>query len=185
MATIDDAARVLAQVTGQPVRPFCSREGGRNQNPDARSVILGKELDNRELLSETRTRLPPGYVAFLGTTRWLEPPDPPGDEVVVAPGESQFDILRAAATDGCNYGLSTEDIISLLQQLDELVEIDIFWAEYDLVFLDFEIRPTGEDKRRFAELLHALNPGTMPDPADEPDFLDPDIQNRCLLLWWD
>jgi hypothetical protein len=40
--SIDDAAATLARLSGRPLRPFSTRDFGRDQNSAARSVLVGE-----------------------------------------------------------------------------------------------------------------------------------------------
>ncbi len=52
-----------------------------------------------------------------------------GEDIVVANGGSQFEILRIAQSDVVNYRLVTEDLIKKLTEYNRKHDIDIFHAE--------------------------------------------------------
>jgi hypothetical protein len=80
--------KLVAQVSGSPVRAFSTRDFGREQYAGAVSV-LAPAASARELVTKLRAQLPSGWVAFLGTSRWYGDEKHEGEvEVVVGPGRA-------------------------------------------------------------------------------------------------
>jgi len=180
---LEEAARALAQVTGAPVRPFSTRDFGREPYPDARSALV-PEAKAEKLLSELRRKLPPGIVAFVGVTHSLAQPKPTGVELVVARGKSQFDILRVAASDAVNYGMETEDLIKELGAWDREFGIDIWQAETDTIQVRFRSMPT--DLHAFAQRVARLCPDVVDQGVGSVEALETALrQARGVFLWWD
>ena len=135
-------------------------------------------------LAMIRNELPAGYVAFMGTTSWLGEDRKSGIELVIGPGSCQFDILRHARTDACNYELQTEDIIRKLQDYDEQFGIDIFHAESDLV--EFDLKTEPPDPETLAEDLYEFCPDLIDQGVgDLNDLAEELIHTRRISLWWD
>jgi hypothetical protein len=111
--SLETAAAVLREKSKAEVRAFSTRDFGRAPFAGARSVLV-PEGGAEALVRAVRAQLPPGYVAFVGTSRSLADRPAEGVEVVVGPGKSQFDILRIAASDAVNYDKQTEDLIRVL-----------------------------------------------------------------------
>ena len=108
---LDVAAKRLSEISGSPIRNYSTRDFGRERNPDARSVVVPKARA-RQVLQHVRDELGPELVAFIGTTQWLgNEQHADGEEIVVANGDSQFEILRVAQSDAVNYDLLTDDLI--------------------------------------------------------------------------
>lgn len=180
---LEEAARVLAQLTRAPVRPFSTRDFGREPYTGARSVLVPEEQAEK-LLLELRRKLPPGVVAFVGVTHSLAHPKPDGVELVVAPGKSQFDILRAAASDAVNYGMETEDLIKELGAWDREFGIDIWQAETDTIQLRFRSMP--KDLHAFAQRVAQFCPDVVDQGVGSVQALETALrQARGVLLWWD
>src|SRR5687767_14076590 len=112
--TIDEAADWLEAGLGLKVRRYSTFDFGRERDTNSVSIIVRQERAER-LLAEVRAALPSGLVAFIGTTRWYGDEKHNGVELVVSPGQSQFDILRVARSDAVNYNLATEDMNKKLQ----------------------------------------------------------------------
>ena len=119
---------LLAAVTKSNVRDFWTNDFGREKRSGGYSVI-GPTERAETFLKSVREQLPTGYVAFVGTTNNLDDPKIKGVEIVLAPGQDQFDIIRLAATDAVNYDKTTDQIIEELRQWDSQFGIDIWQAE--------------------------------------------------------
>src|SRR5215217_1730706 len=118
MRTLAEAAAELGRIAGKDVRPFSTYDFGRRRDLAAASVVV-PGVDAKALVDAFRPTLTEGELAFIGTTRWLGETREDGVEVVVAPGQSQFDILRRARSDAINSGMTTRDLIKRLKAYDE------------------------------------------------------------------
>jgi len=148
--------RILHEATGAQVLPYSTRDFGRDQYPAGRSVRV-PEASADALLARVRAKLPPGWVAWVGVTHDLAAKKPAaGVELAAAPGRDQFDILRAAATDGTNYDLQTADIVKELQAWDREFGIDIQRAETDTVQLRLKKLP--KNVKAFAQRVYKFCP---------------------------
>lgn len=65
--TLDEAGAYLSKVTRQPSRKFSTRDFGREEFAEARSVLVDEDQAERTLQS-VRADLPKGWIAFVGTT---------------------------------------------------------------------------------------------------------------------
>ncbi|PQO43559.1 DUF4253 domain-containing protein [Blastopirellula marina] len=182
--TLDEAAALLAQLSGEEVRPYATRDFGRDENPAARSVIVSLE-DSFAILGQLRPKLGPGVLAFVGCTRSLaEEADEEASELVVALGDNQFDILRIAATDAVNFDMTTDDLVKKLQEYDAKYGIDIFHAETDTVQFRFEQLP--EDMPAFCEDLYEFCPDIVDQGVGTVEELQQVIvESSVVYLWWD
>jgi hypothetical protein len=176
--------RILKDATGVSVRPYSTQDFGRARYEPGRSVLV-PEKQAEYLLMEVRKRIPKGLIAFIGVTHDLSPQKSRGFvELVVAEGKDQFDILRAAATDGINFGLNTEAIIKELQSWDQEFGIDIWQAETDTVQLRLKTLP--KDLMNFAKRVYKFCPDIADQGAGSVDELARLIgRERAVFLWWD
>ncbi len=185
----ETAERILREVCDKPVRPYSMQDFGREQYPDAVSVILPREgySPSREAyqrLAEVRKKLPEGLVAFLGTTNWLGDERHDGVELVIGPGESQFDILVIAASNAINYGKETGDLIKQFQAYDRLCGIDILQAETDTVVIQLKHNPP--DIKAFAKDVYAFCPDIVDQGVGTVERLEELIEIIGeLTFWWD
>lgn len=180
---LDDNAAYLSNITSLPVRPFSTRDFGRDRYSGARSVLVPAERAEA-LLTKIRTGLAPGLVAFIGTENSLADDAPEGVELVIGPGSTQFDILRVAASDAVNYGKQTEDLIKVLQRWHEAYGIDIFQASTDTIQLRLQRLPPDVDK--FAAEVYEFCPDIVDQGVGSVAKLAEHIsKSRTLYLWWD
>jgi hypothetical protein len=180
---LGQVVRNLAQISGKSVRPYSTRDFGREQFAGARSVIVSAS-EAEATLQKIRKVLPPGFVAFVGTTNSLARQKPEGVELVVGEGGNQFEILRIAASDAVNYSKTTEDIIAKLQQWDTAYGIDIWQAETDTIQLRFKKVPT--DLGRFAKEVYEFCPDIVEQGTGSVGALEKEIKKtQSLFLWWD
>ena len=180
---LDAAAGLLGTASGQPVRPYSTRDFGRDPFASARSVLVdpGKA---EALVESLRPRLGPGLIAFVGTDNSLAEPPAVGTEVVVAKGADQFDILRVAASDAVNYGMTTEDLVRKLKEWDAVYGIDIYMASTDTIA--FRLKTLPPDLHAFAEAVYEFCPDTVDQGVGSVEALAEAIgQDGVVGLWWD
>lgn len=177
------AERLLAHFCGDvPIRQYAMFDFGREKNEDAVSVILPEHTAFR-LLPDIREEVPPGLVTFIGTTRWLGDEKHEGVELVVAPGESPFDILITARSDAVNYGMTTGDLIQKLQEYDRLCGINILQAESDTILI--ELLDLPDDMMAFVEDLYHFCPDLGGYAGSIQETIDDIVATRRIELWWD
>lgn len=181
---LDAAAKRLSEISGTPIRNYSTRNFGRERNPDARSVVVPKARA-RQVLQHVRDELGPGLVAFIGTTQWLgDEQHADGEEIVVANGDSQFEILRVAQSDAVNYDMLTDDLIKKLTEYDRNYGIDIFHAETDTI--EFRFLKLPADLRAFCEDLYEFCPDIVDQGVGTVEALENEIRrSREVFLWWD
>ncbi|MEP6823370.1 MAG: hypothetical protein ABI919_01035, partial [Ramlibacter sp.] len=68
------AGEMLALVSGVTERPFHTVDFGREKKPGTYSVLV-PESAARHLIARLRTRFPHGFIAFMGSSRFLNDPD--------------------------------------------------------------------------------------------------------------
>lgn len=181
--SLDEAAVMLGKEASAPVRPYSTRDFGRDRFSGARSVLV-PPTKAEQLLTRIRPRLGKGLVAFIGTTHNLATPKVEGMEIVVGMGATQFDILRIAASDAVNYDMVTEDLIKKLQAWDAAYGIDIIQAETDTIQL--RLRSLPKDMRKFSEEVYAFCPDIVDQGVGSVDELEKEItKSRQVFLWWD
>jgi hypothetical protein len=180
---LEQAAGRLGWLSGRSVRPYATRDFGRDQNTDARSVVVAEDQAPL-LLANVRSEIGPGLIAFIGCTRSLAEPSDIGSEVVVAPGNSQFDILRVAQSDAVNYDMGTEDLIRKLEQYHSQYGIEIFHAETDTIEFRFLTMPS--DLAAFCGDLYRFCPDIVDQGTGSVHALEKEIaKTGTVFLWWD
>ena len=181
--TLEDAAARLAALADAPVRNYSTYDFGRERDPHARSAIVPHDRA-AQLVQKLREQLGPNLICFIGTTHWLGDEQHDGDEVVVAVGQTQFDILRVARSDAVNHGMETEELIKKLQEYDDQFGIDIFHAETDTI--EFALIRRPENLTVFCRDLYEFCPDIVDQGTGTLARLEQEIKNRQqVFLWWD
>lgn len=181
--TIDQAAQRLADLSGKKIRPFATRDFGRDRNSEARSVVVS-ERDAPRIVEQLRAQIGPGLLAFIGCTRSLEEGAEEGNEVVVGVGDSQFDILRIAQSDAVNYDMETDDLVRRLEQYDRDYGIDIFHAETDTI--EFKLKKMPNDISAFCKDLYEFCPDIVDQGVGTVEELEKAVaKSGHIFLWWD
>lgn len=178
------AEALLARAVGTPVRRFFTWEYGRRKDSCGLSAVVADAKGGREIVDALQLVVPPGTVAFVGTTHSHAPGAPQGAEVVLAPGTGQFDILRLARTDACNYGMDTAAVIARLEQFNRTCGIRIWQAESDTV--QFHVLRETVDFSVLAQDLYRFCPDIVDQGCRTVDNLEQILRtHRRVLLWWD
>jgi hypothetical protein len=179
--------KLLGEESASSVRGHCTQDFGRAETAACVSVVVaGRPEDKaRDLVQRVRKRLPPGWVAFVGTSRWLGDETHEGAvEVVVGPGRDQFDILRLAQSNAINYEMETEALVKKLRAYHAIVPLDIWHAETDTIEADLTKLPT--DLKAFAKDVYAFCPDIVDQGVETVAELEREIaSSRRLFLWWD
>lgn len=181
----EDVRARLAHHAGADARPYATFDFGRERYPAAASAIIPQD-GAEAVLARLRADLPPGWVAYLGTTRFLDdaPPPPGSAELVVAPGTGFPDVLRSARTDAVNYDLGTEALIEALAAWDRAWGIDVVHAETDTI--DLALARPPADPRAFAREVYELCPDVVDQGVGSVEALADDIaRSSRVSLWWD
>ncbi|KAA2238850.1 DUF4253 domain-containing protein [Chitinophaga agrisoli] len=106
------------------------------------------------------------------------------DMIAVLKSTDQFDIVRFRATNGANYQITTDSIISTLQHWYEQAPFEIIGADMESVEAHFTKLP--EDVTAFAKEQYAFCPDIVDQGTGTLETLEEEIgRTRMLFLWWD
>ena len=148
---LDDAAVRLSQLSRRPIRPYATIDFGREKNVAARSVVVS-DNDARIIVNEMRAQIRPRFLVYIGCTHSLARPPDTGSEVVVATGETQFDLSALPNRTRSTMGWIRNTLVEKLQAYDSKYGIDIFHAETDII--EFGFRNLPSDLTAFCEDLY-------------------------------
>jgi hypothetical protein len=97
----------------------------------------------------------------------------------------QFAALRKADTNGDNYDISTEDIISRLKKWQKICSFRVGKVDYNTVTLTFDELP--KDIKTFVRDAYGLCPDLVQiDEALDLPALEKQLpKTKKLMLWWD
>jgi hypothetical protein len=96
--------------------------------------------------------------------------------VIVAPVEDPFKVLEIERTNGANYGISTDALITELRGIDKDHGIDILDAGFDFVVFRLLKIPDGVEAVSLEQKLLDLCPDLSEDLSDISENIE---------LWWD
>jgi hypothetical protein len=174
---------ILRKHAGSDVRRYSTYDFGRERDVRSISAVVA-EPRSRAVLMLVRSFLPPGFVAFIGTTQWLGDEKHDGVEIVVGPGRDQFDILRLAHSDAVNYDMTTESLVKKLRDYHRRVPIDIFHAETDTI--ELRLLAVPNDPQALAKDLYDFCPDIVDQGLGSVAALEAAlVRERHVLLWWD
>ena len=183
IATLQQATALLHRISGAEVRPYSTRDFGREKFKGAISILVDT-AKAEVLLGAVRKELPVGLVAFIGTTRSLSEPPSVGVELVIGLGKGPLDILGIAQTDATNYGMQTKDLQTKLAKWNKAYGIDVWQAESDTIQLRFVKMP--RDIKSFATEVYKFCPDIVDQGVGSQRALVQAIQEqKGVYLWWD
>lgn len=108
------------------------------------------------------------------------------EKIAIIPGTDQFDILKIQQTNGDNYDISNEKVISKLKEWNRSYPFNIIGADYDWVEANFEVFPEGEDLKAFAKKIYKFCPDIVEQGSGSINGLIEEMkETRKLYLWWD
>jgi len=121
-----------------------------------------------------------GYRIFLSERHFGYSPD----QVTVIKSNDQFDILRIKQTDGINYGLDNNAVITQLKKWHELYPFEITGADLDWVEAEFIQQP--KDMLQFAKEVYKFCPDVVEQGTETVERLAQEMKrSNILYLWWD
>jgi hypothetical protein len=183
---VDPPPALLARVqhaAGAPARPYATFGSDEHTRGVASVLVEESKLDG--VIDTLRAQLPPGWWVFQ-SKQYFAGEHVGHAEIAVAPGRTQFDMLRVAHSDGANYGLGTEAVIQKLQAWDAKYKLglDIRHAELDVV--EARLAHLPDDVDAFAREVYAFCPDIVDQGTETVEALAKELRaHHVLYLWWD
>lgn len=180
--TRDAVENALLRVAPGPLRPYSTYDFGRARDESASSVLVPDD-DFYAYWQQAKKVVPAGWQAFIGTSRWLGHEKHDGKaELVVCSGGSQFDCLRTARIEPVNHGLSTEDVVRVMEDYHRRFGVRIVQAETDT--LGFLLLKQPGDVEAFVDELidFCMDLEDIGRDAVREAVTSP---SRYVSLWWD
>ena len=121
-----------------------------------------------------------GYRIFLSEMHFGYSPD----QVAIIKTKDQFDILRIKQTDGINYGLDNNAVITQIKKWHEMYPFEITGADLDWMEAEFIQQP--KDMLEFAEEVYKFCPDVVEQGTETVERLAQEMKrSNTLYLWWD
>lgn len=106
------------------------------------------------------------------------------DEVCVMFALDDMDILRYEQTDGINYDITTDSLISVLREWSKELGLTVVGASSDWVDATIEKEPS--DWNALAAKVYMFCPDVVEQGAGSVEALAEEMKrNKTLYLWWD
>lgn len=121
-----------------------------------------------------------GYIAFYSERNFGDKQDLIG----VIHSDDEFDILRIKQTNGWNYDLGPDDIISKIVEWSSRYPLTILGADFDWVEILFDDVPV--DITEFANEVYEFCPDVVDQGTETLEALIESVKDSGILfLWWD
>jgi hypothetical protein len=121
-----------------------------------------------------------GYFIYISEMNFGYSPD----EITILKTNDVFDLLRFEGTNGVNYDIFCEDIITKLNLWDEKYGLEIFAVGFDVIQAHYKKSPSNLDEH--ATELYDFCPDIVEQGAGTIDELKLVIaRTKQLYLWWD
>lgn len=107
-------------------------------------------------------------------------------EIGIIKGTDQFDILKVQQTNGDNYDISNENVISKLKDWYRRYPFIIIGADYDWVEMSFHSMPKGKELKVLAKEIDKFCPDNMDlGTGTISDLIQEKKETGKVFLWWD
>ena len=127
-----------------------------------------------------RKELGSGYIVFRSDKNY----GLSADAIAVLRAGDQFAALRTMGTNGWNYDLSPEKVLSKVREWDRVYGLDIVGAGNDWVEAEFKRRP--RNMRAFAEEVYKFCPDVVDQGTETVSRLAAEMTSgNSVFLWWD
>ena len=107
-----------------------------------------------------------------------------GDRIAVLKTTDKYDVLRQVATDGINYGITNDSLLTIIKNFDSKYSLELIGASGD--WCEFIIHKEPNDWNKFAEDVYSICPDAVDQGAGSISKLAETIKTtKRLYLWWD
>lgn len=139
-----------------------------------------------ELVVELQSKIKQlGYLAFINERNFIQ-----GSKskcrIGILKGTDQFELLKILQTNGDNYDISNDDVISKLKQWNNYYPFSIVGAGFDWIEANFTVLPSNQDLKSLVQEMYEFCPDTVEQGTGSIEELIEEIkETKKLFLWWD
>jgi hypothetical protein len=127
-----------------------------------------------------QTTLGGAHVVFKSEQNFGDGPD----RVAVLRSSDRYDALRTMGTNGTNYDIDTDSIITRLREWDRRYGLTLVGAGDDWV--ELEVGRAPSDWLALAHEIHELCPDVVDQGTETVEALAAELEkSRHIFLWWD
>ncbi|WP_270584780.1 DUF4253 domain-containing protein [Bacillus smithii] len=187
MGFTQEVLNIIKQVTNNSIQPFNIND--LYNDGELRTVgisFVTFEEQAEKLVIELQSQIKQlGYLAFI-CERSFSQGSKSRCRIGIIKGNDQFDILKIQQTNGDNYEISNEDVISKLREWNNRYPFIIVGADYDWIDANFIVLPTDQEMKSFAQEMYEFCPDIVEQGTGSIEELIEEIkETKKLVLWWD
>jgi len=106
------------------------------------------------------------------------------DNIAVLKTTDKFEILKSIGTDGINFDITNDSLISLIKDFDKKYSLELIGASGD--WCEFIIHKEPKDWTQFAKEVYKVCPDVVDQGTDTIKELANEMQrSKRLYFWWD
>ncbi len=147
--------------------------------------LLVEESNNRSyevVLALKDSLLAHGYIIFLAENYFGI--GDKNDQLGVLQTRDQFAILQHVQTNGYNYDISPDSIISIVKGFHARYDLQLIGASFD--WCEFEIHGEVADWTKMAEEVYAVCPDVVDQGTGSIEAMVDELKRtKRLYFWWD
>lgn len=134
------------------------------------------------VVNKLQKSAPPGWLCFVSDRNFGIEGSP--DHVSVLKADNLFEVIRVIGTNGWNYDIGPEKVISQLKDWDEKYGLVLQGAGFDWFEASFKKQP--KDMLKFAKEVNKFCPDLVAQGSGNVESLAKEMkQTNTLYLWWD
>lgn len=106
------------------------------------------------------------------------------DNIAVLRTTNKFDILKSIGTDGINYNINSDSLISIIKEFDNKYSLELIGASGD--WCEFIIHKEPKDWTQFAKEVYKVCPDVVDQGTNTINELANEMKlSKRLYFWWD
>ncbi len=176
----EKAMAIVKRNTDGKLQPFYKGDLYTEKNVEIAGICVeAKQAEAEQLVLRLMEELKAiNYLAFIC--------DSEREKIAIIPGSDQFEILKLQQTNGDNYDISNERVLSQLKYWHRSYPFTIIGADYDWVEANFDVFPEGKELKALARELAEFCPDIVEQGTGSINGLIEEItETKKMYLWWD
>jgi len=106
------------------------------------------------------------------------------DRIGVLKTTDKYTVLKQVATDGINYGITNDSLLTIIKNFDSKYSLELIGASGD--WCEFIIHKEPDNWNKFAEEVYTICPDAVEQGAGSINKLAETMKtSKRLYLWWD
>lgn len=106
------------------------------------------------------------------------------DRIAVLKTTDKFSVLKQIATDGINYDITNDSLLTIIKNFDKKYDLELIGASGD--WCEFIIHKEPADWKQFAKEVYAVCPDIVDQGTGTVEALTDEMKRtKRLYFWWD